>query len=307
MQTAVIIPSLGAPSLVHCLEALLNQQDSPGQIVLVLSGGAEEMKIPEGIDVLRFEKRLGFAPAVNRGMEVLKDSIEAVALLNDDAIPDPGWPGVLAEVLEDAPDCAAVQGSVLDEEGLKLDGRGIAFDAFGLPVQLDRGDLWNGKESGRRKIPGVSATAAVYRRKALEAVSLKDGGILDECFGSYHEDVDLALRLHRSGYSSCWKSGACCRHLGSMTGRKMRYHHAWWLLANRWRMLSGNFKSGSLLRMSPRLLRGDLRALRILIRENPFAIPAGIAFGFALPVLCLCGFLRRSPGQRLHAFPEYEA
>jgi len=274
MRTAVIIPSLGAPSLLPCLKTLLEMENRPRQIVLVLSACAEEIKIPEGIDVLRFGKRLGFAPAVNRGMEILEENIEAVALLNDDAIPGPGWPEILTEVLADTSDCAAVQGSVLDGKGSRLDGRGIGFDAFGLPIQLDRGDVWNEEESGRKKIPGVSATAAVYRRKALEAVRLKDGGILDERFGSYHEDVDLALRLHRLGYSSCWQS---------------------------------NFKPGSLLKMSPRMLRGDLRALRILLRRNPFAIPAGITFGFALPFLCLCGLLRRSPGPRLRFFPEPEA
>jgi len=307
MRTAVIIPSLGAPSLMFCLKTLLEMENRPRQIVLVLSGGAETLRIPEGIDVLRFEKRLGFAPAVNRGMEILKEDIEAVALLNDDAIPGSGWPEILTEVLIDTPNCASVQGSVLNGEGSRLDGRGIGFDVFGLPFQLDRGDVWNEEESGRKRIPGVSATAAVYRRKALDAVRLKDGGIMDERFGSYHEDVDLALRLHRLEYSSYWKSGASCRHLASMTGRRMRYRHAWWLLANRWRMLAGNFKPGVLLKMSPRLFRGDLRALRVLLQSNPFAIPAGIAFGFAFPFLIFAGLARRSSGPRLGVFPEPEA
>ena len=62
-----------------------------------------------------------------------------VALLNDDAVPAPGWLGTLEAALDADPTLAAVQGTVTDATGAAVDGRGIALDDVALPVQIDRG------------------------------------------------------------------------------------------------------------------------------------------------------------------------
>src|SRR4029453_19030192 len=63
---------------------------------------------------------------------------DAVALLNNDTRPEPGWLGSLVEALGSAPaDVAAVSGKIVDWEGERLDfGRGVmTFD--GHAFQLD--------------------------------------------------------------------------------------------------------------------------------------------------------------------------
>jgi hypothetical protein len=92
-------------------------------------------------------------------------------------------------------------------------------------------------------------------------------------------------------------------HLGSATGTSFGWRHPWWVLANRWRALAGNLSPRALLRAMPRLLRGELRAVRTLARRNPRALPVAVAVGCALPMLIAGSWRRDTPGARLTALP----
>ncbi len=305
MRTAFIIPTLGGPSLSSCLDAVEDQELAPDEIIVVSSASEEGPELPEGIRLLHSKKRLGFASAVNRGIEALGEEIEAVALLNDDAFPESDWLEALVRVLDQEKECATVQGIVLRGQDEKIDGSGLGLDAFGLPVQLDRGEDFREPVSGLRRIPGVSATAALYRREALDEVRLNDGVLLDQSFDSYHEDVDLALRLARLGWTALLQPGAICRHRGSYTGKRLRWRHPWWVLSNRWRVLASNFRASALLRAAPRLLRGELRAIRSLGRENALAFFVAPVVAICLPWILLRSFLRPSPGVRLRRLEDF--
>ena len=305
MRVAFVIPSLGASSLDSCLEAVKAQSLPADEVILVFSGEGIPPRLPEDVRLLRRSRRLGFAAAVNRGLEALGESIEAVALLNDDAIPEPGWLEAMIRVLSEDPESGAVQGIVLDSGGEKIDGAGLALDPFGLPIQLDHGMQFSGEKYELRTIPGVSATAALFRRSAIDEVRLPDGMIFDERFDSYGEDVDLALRLSRLRWKGRLEGDAICRHLGSETGRGLRWRHPWWILSNRWRALASNFCPGALFRRLPSLLRGEIRAIRSLGRKNPVAwLVAPVVF-ISLPWILLRSFLRSSPGPRFRRLEDF--
>jgi GT2 family glycosyltransferase len=301
---AVVIPSLGAPSLIQCLAALEAQSRQPDRIIVVLSGSADPPRVGSAVTWFRCAERLGFAAAVNQGIRALPSDVSFVALLNDDAEPAPSWLGTLLSALKDNDALTAVQGTVVTTDNPPVvDGRGLAFDRLGLPVQVDRGMA---PDDGIRKLEnrlGVSATAAIFRRKDLDAVRLKDGSILDETFDSYHEDTDLALRLLRLGLETAWVPGASCRHLGSASGRRRSWRHPWWILANRWRALAGNLTPIAFGLSFPRLIAGEVRAVRTLARTNPRAIPVAFLVLVSLPFLKIQGWLRQTPGPRLHRLP----
>ncbi len=303
MRTALVIPSLGGPHLRDCLRSAAALDPPPHVVVLVLSGGATPPSEAGNCRVERRDRRLGYAAAVNLGLGVLEGDTEAVALLNDDALPVPDWLGVLTRALEQRPDAAAVQGTVVSADGTRVDGRGITFDRWGLPVQVDRG-LPVADDRGERPLVAVSGTACAFRRQALLQIALGNGQIFDESFDCYHEDLDVGLRLRRGNWSAVWTGGATVRHLGSASGGSFAWRHPWWLLANRWRALAGNFTPGATLRSLPRLLRGDLRAVNTLARDNPRAVPVAATVLLKLPFIIMGGWLRSSPGPRLRALPE---
>jgi GT2 family glycosyltransferase len=303
-MTGIVIPTLGSPHLMRCLEAVAALDPAPERTVVVVSGGATVPEKPESIEVLTVEERLGFAAAVNAGIYALGSGIERIALLNDDAVPAPEWLGTLEAGLDTDPALGGVQGTVTDALGTAIDGRGISFDNVALPVQVDRGSQPAPEPAQPRAVIAVSGTASLYRTDALRQSALADGSILDPRFGSYHEDLDLGLRLRRLGWRAAWVPGAWVSHTGSATGSDLGWRHPWWILTNRWRAVAGNLTAKAVVAALPVLLRGELRAVRTLGRTNPRAMPTAAAALACLPWIVIRSLGRPSPGPRLTAIPE---
>ena len=96
-------------------------------------------------------------------------------------------------------------------------------------------------------VPGVSATAALFRRETF----LGAGGFA-ESFFAWYEDVDLSLRLRRAGARFACVPAARARHAGTATGRRRPVERWSRLFANRLRTLRRNFDPAAL---PPLLLR----------------------------------------------------
>ena len=71
---------------------------------------------------------------------------------------------------------------------------------------------------------GVSATAAIYRRDALVAVSPAGQPLrpFNERLDNYYEDVELADRLRRASYEAALAPAARIEHAGALSSRGPR-------------------------------------------------------------------------------------
>src|SRR6202008_2786911 len=89
----LVIPNLdGEALLAACLQAVAGQTLAPGRVIVVDSGsmdGSRAVVEAQGPEWPRLPANNGFAPAVNHGITI-SDS-PYVALLNNDAAPEPGW------------------------------------------------------------------------------------------------------------------------------------------------------------------------------------------------------------------------
>ena len=229
IKVAAVIPTLGkSPHLEACLLAL-RTQDEPVEIIVV-DQGERPADLPPGLadKVLRPGRNLGFAAGTNLG--IAATSAPYLATVNDDAIVQPGWLAALLDALEGDPKLAAAQGANLSlDRPENLDGLGIAWNRRWQAVQIGAGEKAPGGEEPSRPIFGVSATAALYRRSALEAARLAPGEFFDSALGSYYEDVELAVRLVAKGFRAIAIPAARALHAGSTTGG-----------AARWRLVYGN-------------------------------------------------------------------
>jgi len=293
----VVVPTLGRSRVVgDCLAALRQEGGAGLRIVLVEQGG----DVPEppaglGVERLRAPAALGFARAANLGIAAA--TTPWVALVNDDAVPLLPWLEPLVDALESDASVAAAQGVNLDGgTPPAIDGCGLEWNDRWQAVQLLHQRPASEAPSADRHVFGVSATAALYRRAALEQVAGRGGAdrsaVFDPRLGSYYEDVDLACRLRARGHRARLVAAAVCRHLGSSSsseGDRLAL-----LYRNRYLVLARFLGRGFWPRLPVLLLR-DLATLARAAARGEGARAAAIARGLLAAPLRLAGFASLGP------------
>lgn len=214
-----------------------------------------------GARVVAFSKNRGFAGAANEG--IARTRAPFVLLLNNDAVVAPDYAARLAARLALDGRLAAVQGLVLSADGARVDSAGLEWNRRGEAVPVLGGAVPAEAPAEPFEVSGVSATAALYRREALEAVA-PQGQVFEDSFFAYYEDVDLSLRLARAGWRFACDPSAVARHEGSRTGRRTPWRRALWTARNRWRTLFRNFDPALLRRHIGPLLKADLAHVKRL-------------------------------------------
>ncbi|OAH12700.1 glycosyltransferase family 2 protein [Streptomyces jeddahensis] len=184
---AIVIPTLGRPSLSVCLRALATGQGPrPRRIVLVddrrppgePSSPADA--IPDAlrplVEIVR-GRAAGPAAARNTGWTAAPEPW--IAFLDDDVVPSPTWAADLAADLAAAgPRTAGIQGRI------------------SVPLPQDRRATdWERNTAGLATARWITADMA-YRRAGLEAV----GGFDERFPRAFREDADLALRIADAGW-----------------------------------------------------------------------------------------------------------
>lgn len=279
-----VVPTLGASRwLAPCLEAL-RRQGREVEIVLVCQGAAKDDARTRDVRaladrVLDSERNLGFAAATNLGASAA--SGEYLATVNDDALVGDGWAERLLEALEQDPRVAAVQGVNvrLDDPGT-VDGAGLAWNRHWQAVQIGHGERPAALPQDPSEVFGVSATAAIYRRRALSELAGADGGPFDARLFAYYEDVDLAGRLRAAGHRALSVPAGRVRHAGSVSGAALPGGHRRLIYGNRHLVLARLLGRAFWPRW-PRIVARDLADLgRAAVRGDAQAA-AGIVAGAA--------------------------
>nr|WP_281360465.1 glycosyltransferase family 2 protein [Curtobacterium albidum] len=228
-RTAVVVVNWNRADLtVRAVRAAL-ADPAADQVVVVDNGSADDSvavlrdEVPEATLVVR-DRNGGFAAGANAGIRAT--DADVVVLLNNDAVPAPGFVGALRDHLVAAPDdVAAVTGRIVlagrwailpagtrpgaDRRTLRAhDGRlwtpsadgEVRLNSTGVVVDrdgngADRDWLAPADTRAARHVFGFSGGASALRRSALD-----DVGLLDEGLFMYYEDTELAWRLARRGW-----------------------------------------------------------------------------------------------------------
>ncbi|MBO8193617.1 glycosyltransferase [Streptomyces oryzae] len=185
-EFAVVIPTLGRPSLAGTLRALAEAgPPRPRRIVLVddRPGRACDplpVQVPGSLaSLVEVVTGAGAGPAAARNVGWRAAEEEWIAFLDDDVLPGEHWTRRLAADLAAAgPAAAGSQGRIT----VPLPGHRAPTD-------------WERNTAGLAGARWITADMA-YRRTALEAV----GGFDERFRRAFREDADLALRLLDEGW-----------------------------------------------------------------------------------------------------------
>jgi GT2 family glycosyltransferase len=230
----VVVPTLAADeSLDECLASLDSQTFRDFEVIVVDNSGRRPTKQRGCARVIANDRNIGFGAAVNQAFH--QSQAPFLAVLNDDAIADPGWLAALAAAIKHRPDFGMCASQVRLAGANRLDSAAMLLCLDGSSKQ--RGHLESSASYSRTEealLP--SGSAAFYRREMLDEI-----GLFDESFFLYCEDTDLGLRARWAGWECLYVPDAIVEHRYSHSAGKASALKAYYVERNRLFVIFKNF------------------------------------------------------------------
>jgi GT2 family glycosyltransferase len=231
----VVVPTLAADdALADCLRALESQTFDRFEVVVVDNSGSGRARAGgERMRILVNDRNVGFGAAIN---QAIRDSeTPYIAVLNDDAIPHPGWLAALVKAAEARPKAGMFASQVRMTDTGNLDSAGMLIARDGSSKQRGHGEPpANFAADSDTLFP--TGSAALYRRKMLDEI-----GLFDERFFLYCEDTDLGLRARWAGWEGLYVAGAVVDHAYSKSAGRASALKAYYVERNRLYTVIKNF------------------------------------------------------------------
>jgi len=243
--------------LEQSLTSLFLSQNVDIEAIIVENGSYEKINAEQvsdfsGVQILRFERKLGFAGACNRGVEAA--SGKYIFLLNNDAVIEPDTLFILSKAMDDDENIAACQPKILSLRNKKYfdysSACGGVIDIYGFPFArgrvFDTVEEDKGQYDKRADIFWGAGAALMIRRDLYE-----EAGGLEEPYFAHMEEIDLQWRFHLMGFRVMVIPEAKAYHLGAATIGSDSFLKMYLNHRNNLAMFFSNFSSKNLVRFLP--------------------------------------------------------
>jgi GT2 family glycosyltransferase len=281
---AVVIVSWNAAEwLPGCLASLDGLVRPPREVVVVDAGshdGSAEWvrRHHPRVDVIACRDNVGFCRGNNLG--IAATSSPWVLVLNPDTELEPDFLEQLLPAFDD-PRVGIASGKLLRFDRETIDSAGQLLSRSRRPIDRGYGEPDRGQYDADATVFGACGAAALYRRSMLEAIADPGGGYFDEAFFAFGEDLDLAWRAARAGWSAVYRhralgyharGGSSARRAGPGRGRallgrsaEVRYH----VLKNRYLTILRKDTPGAYLARAPFIWSRDLALVLLVATRSP--------------------------------------
>ncbi len=209
----IVVNWNGRAFLEECLQSIRGQTYHSFSVTLVDNGSTDDSlalvrnRFPE-VQVNALPENRGFAAANNCALRGLQAPY--AALINNDAVAEPGWLGSLVEALEQTKEAGFAASKMLYyHQPDVIDRCGDGYTRAGVGLLRGRGEPASNYDR-REWVFGACAGAALYRTDML-----RDIGLFDEDFFLIHEDLDLSFRAQLRGYRCLYVPEARVLHKAS--------------------------------------------------------------------------------------------
>jgi len=279
----VVVSWNSAGYLPGCLESLNGLERPPAEVVVVDSGSTDgsadlvRSRHPE-VELIDCGENVGFCRGNNLGIRATSSPF--VLALNPDTLLEPGFLEQQLPAFEN-PRVGMSAGKLLRFDRETLDTAGQLLSRSRRPRDRGYGEPDRGRFEHDDEVFGVCGAAALYRREMLDSIVDPGEQYFDETFFAFGEDLDLAWRAQRLGWSAVYRHSAVGYHArggssggpawtrrrGALLGRSavIRYH----VLKNRYLTILRNDTVAGYLRNLPFVLGRDLALLGLVLRTSP--------------------------------------
>ena len=247
-----------ATAVTETLSALAAQLGPEDEIVVVDNASGDgtadavARAAPDAV-LLRNTENTGFARASNQAAEAASGDL--LLLLNPDATPAPGMCEAIRRPLADGRGWDAWMGLVTSDGGTTINTSGGAIHFTGIAWAGEAGEPVAKAPAGPREVPFASGACMAVPR----AVWRELGGFSPEFF-TYHEDVDLSLRVRLSGGRIGIEPDARVEHEYEFHKGPAKWRH---LERNRWATLIRTYPGALLALLAPALLATEVMLLGV--------------------------------------------
>lgn len=202
--SVVIVSRHRAAALRRCVLAL-RQSDHPQMELIVVADPAGLAALGEGPWKTAAFDVPNISAARNLGLDLAAG--EVVALIDDDAVPEPTWLSRLVAPFAD-PRVAAAGGFVRGRNGISYQWRAMEVDRTGADHPLEvagTGPTFRAGDATRAV--KTQGTNCAFRRSALMQI-----GGFDPAYAFYLDEADVNLRLAAQGHLTAIVPGAEVHH-----------------------------------------------------------------------------------------------
>ncbi len=182
----------------------LQSQSFPfGQIVIVDNNSSDNsLKIVngfKGITLVPLEKNIGYAAALNVGIEKCNSDIVLVA--NSDIYLDTNFSRIMVDKFTDDSDLDIASPLMLRFGGEIIDSAGQEYSKSLYPKEVGFGSPLGDYIFTEKKVFSVCGAATVFRMDSLERLKI-DGEYYDESYFMFWEDFDIGWRGYLFGMTT---------------------------------------------------------------------------------------------------------
>ena len=277
----VVLDHDGGALTERCIESLRRTLwDGELEIVLVDNASTVPVSIPwADVRRVRCDRNLGFAGGANAGIGSF-DSIDAIALVNNDAVVDPGWLEPLVRTLDADPSIGAASPKIrfMGRDVINNVGTILRPDWYGIDRGFDEPD--DGRFDQEEDVEAWCGGAVLLR-----ADYLRECGLFDERLFLYYEDLELSLRGQEAGWRFRYIPSSVVEHEHSATAVSGSDFAEYYKERNRLLVIT---------RHAP-LTLALWYPLRFLVATASYAVHGQLHVA-GRRLRSFAGFLRRAPG-----------
>lgn len=211
-KLSIVIPSYNQHELLkQCLDQIYAVNTENYEIILVDNGSDPPLPMDYCGQLIRNESNLGFATAVNQGIEVAKG--EYVILLNNDCLVTPNWDNLLLSRLESY---SIVGPRTNFCSGIQRTKIGAYNSLEQLNEQSRKFTVTHANETTEANF--IIGFCMAFKGSLWEEI----GKFNDSIWPYIGAEIDFCFRVRENGYNIVFINDCYIHHYGSQTFRNMQ-------------------------------------------------------------------------------------